>query len=355
MNDSGYLQATAAFYRDVAIAPEVGLCCVAGGSLTLPGLVIPERMAAMNYGCGTTVQPRELVGEPTVVYVGVGGGLEALQFAYFSRRAKSVIAIEPVPEMRSAALANLAEAAQVNDWFDPSFVEIRAGDALALPIDDQSADVVAQNCLFNIFEPEDLAQALREARRILKPGGRLLMSDPIATRPIPAALRQDDRLRAMCLSGAQTYEAYVQHLTDAGFGQVEIRARRPYRLLDHATYGLDTDLLLESLDTVSFNQPIPADGPCIFTGKTAIYRGQPGETPNATNDQLNPRNNRQATSPGQPEPRPEPFFDDGLGHILTLGLPLGVCDKTAAKLATTLGDRVCITPSTWHYQGDGCC
>ncbi len=318
-----YLDSTAQFYAEVATMPEVGLCCVQSSPLVMPDLTIPCRMQAMNYGCGTTVHPAELAGAPTVAYVGVGGGLEALQFSYFSRRPGAVIAIDPVDEMRQAAAKNLAAAAEVNPWFEPGFVQLLAGDAFALPIADGSVDVVAQNCLFNIFEPADLQRALREAYRVLKPGGRLIMSDPIATRPIPAHLQQDDRLRAQCLSGALPYEDYVQHLVDTGFGQVEVRARRPYRLLDAAQYNLDQPLLLESLDTVSFKLPIPADGACVFTGKTAIYMGQ-GED-----------------------------FDDQAGHYLQKGVPAAICDKTAQVLSQYAD--IMITPSTWHYVGGGCC
>jgi|GEM_PF-37885 len=320
-----YLEAAAQFYSEVAQTPQVGLCCVQSSPLQLPGLHIPCEMQQMNYGCGTTVHPAELSNEPTVLYVGVGGGLEALQFAYFSRRVGAVIAVEPVAAMREAATRNLQMAASKNVWFDPSFVEIREGDAFALPVADASVDVVAQNCLFNIFEPQDLDRALKEAFRVLKPGGRLQMSDPIATSPIPAHLQKDEQLRAMCLSGALTYEQYIERIVNAGFGQVEIRARRPYRLLDRKSYGLEEHLLLESLDCVSFNVPIPEDGPCIFTGKTAIYAGS------------------------------EPMFDDSQGHVLQRGLPAGVCDKTAAKLALIKPEDVIITDSTWHYNGDGCC
>ncbi len=320
-----YLQTAAEFYSEVAETPQVGLCCVQSSPLQLPGLKISSQMQEMNYGCGTTVHAAELVNEPTVLYVGVGGGLEALQFAYFSRRPGGVIAVDPVASMREAAARNLATAAQENSWFDPSFVDIQEGDAFALPMPDASVDVVAQNCLFNIFEPNDLTKALKEAFRVLKPGGRLLMSDPIATRPIPLHLRQDERLRAMCLSGALTYEEYVQHLVDAGFGQVEIRARRPYRLLDSQSYGLESPLLLESLDSVSFKVPIPEDGACIFTGKAAIYSGS------------------------------QDIFDDSAGHILQRGVPAAVCDKTAAKLGGIIPTEVLITDSTWHYSGGGCC
>ncbi|WP_414753409.1 arsenosugar biosynthesis arsenite methyltransferase ArsM [Anabaena sp. CCY 9910] len=320
-----YLETAAQFYSEVAQTPQVGLCCVQSTPLQLPGLKIPLSMQEMNYGCGTTVHPTELGKQPTVLYVGVGGGLEALQFAYFSRRPGAVIAVDPVAAMREAAARNLEMALTDNPWFESSFVEIREGDAFNLPVADGSVDIVAQNCLFNIFEPEDLTRALKEAYRVLKCGGRLQMSDPIATSPIPAHLQQDERLRAMCLSGALTYEEYTQRIIDAGFGQIEIRARRPYRLLDSQTYNLETHLLLESLDSVSFKVPIPEDGACIFTGKTAIYAGC------------------------------EEFFDDKAGHILQRGIPATVCDKTAAKLATVKPKEVIITDSTWHYNGGGCC
>jgi ubiquinone/menaquinone biosynthesis C-methylase UbiE len=319
-----YLETAAQFYSDVAQTPQVGLCCVQSSPLQLPGLTIPRQMKDMNYGCGTTVHPTELVNQPTVLYVGVGGGLEALQFAYFSRRPGGVIAIDPVVAMREAASTNLETAATQNPWFDTSFVEIKEGDAFNLPVADASVDVVAQNCLFNIFEPEDLTRALREAYRVLKPGGRLQMSDPIATSQIPEHLQRDQRLRAMCLSGALTYDEYIQRIIDAGFGQVEIRARRPYRLLDSHNYNLSEHLLLESLDSVSFKVPIPEDGACVFTGKTAIYAGA------------------------------EEYFDDNKGHILQAGIPLSICDKTANNLSK-ITSYLIITDSTWHYMGDGCC
>ena len=318
-----YLETVADFYTEVAETPDVGLCCVQSTPLKMPGLTVPCQMQEMNYGCGTTVHPAELMGDPTVLYVGVGGGLEALQFAYFSRRAGAVVAVDPVESMRAAAARNLAIAAEQNDWFDPAFVSIQAGDAFSLPMPDNSVDVVAQNCLFNIFEPDDLTKALAEAYRVLKPRGRLVMSDPIATREIPAHLQADERLRAMCLSGALTYKGYTQKIVDAGFGQIEVRARRPYRLLNAKTYQMDKDLMLESLDSVSFKVPVPADGACIFTGKTAVYAGD------------------------------QPYFDDGDGHILQPGLPLAICDKTANALAAF--DDITVTDSSWYYDGGGCC
>lgn len=320
-----YLKTAEAVYEQAALIPQPALCCVQQARPYLPGLAIPQIMEEMDYGCGTTVHLQDMAADRRILYIGVGGGLEALQFAYFARDPGGVIAVDPVAEMRERARRNLDLAAQTNPWFDPTFVEILDGSALALPLPDASVDLVAQNCLFNIFEPEDLVIALQEVRRVLKPGGRLVLSDPVATRPIPEHLKADERLRALCLSGCLLLDEYLGRIVEAGFGQIDIRSRRPYRLLDRHRYALAEDLLLESVELAAYHVPIPEDGPCLFTGRTAIYTGK------------------------------EERFDDGVGHILPVGLPQAVCDKTAAKFASLGHPELVITAPTYHYQGGGCC
>lgn len=320
-----YLDSTKDFYARVAETPEPGLCCTTTPRFALPGLTIPSRMEEMNYGCGTTVHPRDLQSEPTILYVGVGGGLELLQFAYFSRRPGGVVGIDPVEKMRDAATANLKTAADENDWFQTSFVDIRPGDALELPVDSASIQVSAQNCLFNIFEETDLKRALAEMHRVLVPGGRFVLSDPVAPHALPEALTGDERLRAMCLSGATTYDRYIELLAETGFGTIEIRARRPYRILDPARYDVEQVILLESLEVCAIKDPVPADGPCVFTGRTVIYFGT------------------------------RPTLDDGAGHVMLRDQPLAVCDKTAANLTALGRDDLLVTESTWFYDGGGCC
>ncbi len=327
-----YLATAHDVYRKAAEQPDASLCCVPQTIRYLPGLVVPDRMKQMNYGCGTTVYPQDMGEGQTVLYVGVGGGLEALQLAYFARRPGAVIAIDPVAEMRAAARRNLEEAARLNEWFDPSFVEIRDGDALDLPVDDESIDLAAQNCLFNIFKTADgqnaqgdLERALGEMHRSLRAAGRLVMTDPITPRRIPEHLRDDERLRAQCISGCLTYDEYVAKIVEAGFGTIEVRARRPYRMLDRLRFRLDRDLLLESLEVCAIKVPVAADGPCVFTGRTAIYTG------------------------------PDESLDDGRGHVLARDLPLPVCDKTAEALRALERGELTITESTWHYAGGGCC
>lgn len=320
-----YLETTKSVYKDAALTPDIGLCCTTTPIWQFPGLSIPTRMQEMNYGCGSTVHPRDLVNNPKILYVGVGGGMELLQFSYFSRQKNGVIGVDVVDEMIQACQDNFTEAEQQNDWFQKDFVQLKQGDALALPLADSSVDVAAQNCLFNIFKQDELKQALKEMYRVLKPQGRLVMSDPICEQPINDSLRNDEKLRALCLSGSIPLNDYLNMLVEVGFGTLEVRAKRPYRILDTAHYPSEENLYIESVEVCAIKDPMPEDGACIFTGKAAIYFGN------------------------------DDFFDDNKGHILLQNQPLSVCDKTAAALQSLNRNDLFISPSTFHYDGGGCC
>ena len=320
-----YLETTRNVYKEAAENPQVGLCCTTTPVWQLPGLDIPVKMQQMNYGCGSTVHPRDLVNNPKILYVGIGGGMELLQFAYFSRQKNGVIGVDVVDEMITACNENFAEAEKLNPWFRSDFVQVKKGDALNLPVEDNSIDVAAQNCLFNIFKQEELKKALKEMYRVLKPRGRLVMSDPTCEDHIPDNLREDERLRALCLSGSLPLWDYIKMITDAGFGTVEIRAKRPYRILDPKNYATNKLIYIESVEVCAIKDPMPADGPCVFTGKSAIYFGG------------------------------EESFDDNKGHVLLPNQPLAVCDKTAGALASIGRDDIFISGSTWFYDGGGCC
>ena len=328
MNDivnPSYLLTTQDVYREAALTPDVGLCCTTTPIWQLPDLSIPKKMREMSYGCGSTAHPRDLVGAPTVLYVGIGGGIELLQFSYFSRRAGAVIGLDVVDEMITACAENLQMAERENAWFKRDFVDLRRGDALNLPIADNSIDVAAQNCLFNIFHETDLTQALAEMYRVLKPHGRLILSDPTCEQAMPAALKADERLRALCLTGAIPMKDHIKRLTDVGFGTVEVRAKRPYRVLAPGQYATDTLLVIENVEICAIKDPMAADGPCVFTGKTAIYYGS------------------------------DIVFDDGKGHSMTPNQPLAVCDKTAGALTALSRSDLYISESTYHFDGGGCC
>jgi SAM-dependent methyltransferase len=319
-----YLQTVEDVYEQAARQSDASLCCTQAPVWSLPDLRVPPIMLEMNYGCGSTVNPRDLKPDDTILYVGVGGGLEALQFAYFARRQGGVVAVDPVAAMREKAQANFALAARLNPWFRPEFVRILEGNALQLPVRPESVSVVAQNCLFNVFMQADLEKALSEVIRTLKSGGLFATSDPITPEPLPEAFRADGEARARCLSGCRTLDEYLAALVRAGFGRVEVRARSPYRLVTPAEYpSLLEPILLESVEVVAYKAPDGLDGPAIFTGRTAIYPG-PGE-----------------------------MYQDESGTILRRGIPVAVSDGAAARLARHRS--IVVTPSTFHVRGGGCC
>ncbi|WP_439131763.1 arsenosugar biosynthesis arsenite methyltransferase ArsM [Polaribacter sp.] len=320
-----YLETTHNVYKDAALVPDVGLCCTTNAIWELPGLKIPKIMQEMNYGCGSTVHAKDLTNNPKMLYVGVGGGMELLQFSYFNRQKGGVIGLDVVDEMLEASRKNFAIAEEQNDWFQSDFVDLRKGDALNLPIDDNSIDVAAQNCLFNIFKMDDLKKAVAEMYRVLKPHGKLIMSDPTCEQPMNETLRNDEKLRALCLSGSLPIADYVKILTDAGFGTIEIRARKPYRILDPENYPTDELIFIESIEIAAIKDPMPEDGPCVFTGRTAIFYGK------------------------------EDYFDDQKGHILYKNQPLAICDKTALALSKLHRDDLFISQSSFNYGGGGCC
>ncbi len=323
-NMDTYLETTKDLYKAAALTPDIGLCCTTTPLWQLPGLSIPKKMLEMNYGCGSTVNPRDLVNDPTILYVGVGGGMELLQFSYFSRRKDAVIGLDVVDEMIDACKVNMIQAEAENEWFDKTFIDVRKGDALNLPVEDNSVDVAAQNCLFNIFSHEDLKKALEEMYRVLKPHGRLVLSDPVAEK-MPDNLKIDERLRALCLSGSLPLKDYIKMITDVGFGTVEIRAKRPYRILDPKNYATNELIFIESVEVCAIKDPMPEDGPCVFTGKTAIYYGS------------------------------KEYFDDQKGHTLFQNQPLAICDKTSVALGDLGKENIYISDSTFFYDGGGCC
>jgi SAM-dependent methyltransferase len=320
-----YLDTTIDVYRDAALKPDVGLCCTTSPMNAFPGLEIPAIMKKMNYGCGAIVSAGDLINNPKILYVGVGGGMELLQFSYFNRSKAGVIGIDIVDEMLQSCANNLVEAEKLNAWFKKDFIDLRKGSALQLPVADNTIDVAGQNCLFNIFKENDLKQALKEIYRVLKPGGRLVMSDPVCDQPMNAELRNDERLRALCLTGSLPLAEYIKSITDIGFGTIEIRAKRPYRILAPGQYATSELIYIESVEICAIKDPMPADGPCVFTGKAAIYYGD------------------------------QEYFDDEKGHVLMPNQPLAVCDKTAGNLAALNRNDIFISGSTWFYDGGGCC
>jgi len=207
----------------------------------------------------------------------------------------------------------------------PILRDLKRGDALDLPVEDATVDLAAQNCQFNIFVADDLARSLAEMRRVLKPHGALVMSDPICETAIPDSLRADELLRAMCLSGAVTLDEYLGQITGVGLGTAEVCGRRPYLVLDASRYDVDEDILLETVELAAYNDPMADDGRCVFTGQVVFDTGD------------------------------DPFFDNGKGHVVMPNVPLAVCDKTGEFIRAMGRPDLFVTELNYHYSGGGCC
>ena len=170
--------------------------------------------ANMGLGCGNPVALASLKPGETVVDLGSGGGFDCFLAAKQVGASGRVIGVDMTSEMISKARRN-AKKMETNN------VEFRLGEIEHLPVADNGADLIMSNCVINLSP--DKRQVYREAYRILKPGGRLSISDVLATTALPAKIRNNLALVAACVGGAATIEDTEKLLEEAGFKNIKIR------------------------------------------------------------------------------------------------------------------------------------
>ena len=175
--------------------------------------------ANLGLGCGNPVALASLREGDVVLDLGSGAGIDCFLAAQAVGPAGRVIGVDMTPEMLDRANANAAAGGYAN-------VEFRRGDLESLPVDDNSVDLVISNCVINLVP--DRTQVYREALRVLKPGGRVSVSDTIQTVALPDALLNTEVAKAGCISAVVTKEAYVASLSEAGFAEVRIDSETPY-------------------------------------------------------------------------------------------------------------------------------
>ena len=173
---------------------------------------VPEG-ANMGLGCGNPVALASLKTGETVVDLGSGGGFDCFLAAKEVGKTGRVIGVDMTPEMVSKARKN-AEAAKTSN------VEFRLGEIEHLPVADNSADIVMSNCVINLSP--DKQGVYRDVFRVLKPGGRLSISDVLATAPLPEKIRNDLNLVGACIGGAATIEDTEEMLRETGFRDIRI-------------------------------------------------------------------------------------------------------------------------------------
>jgi SAM-dependent methyltransferase len=172
--------------------------------------------ANMGLGCGNSPALAALQVGETVLDLGSGGGFDCFLAARYVGPTGHVIGVDMTLEMLSKARRHAIEAGCTN-------VEFRLGEIEHLPVADQSVDVILSNCVINLSPHK--AQVFAEAFRVLKPGGRLAISDVVATAPLPAQVRHDLALYTGCVAGAALVDDLEQMLRQAGFTQIDIRPK----------------------------------------------------------------------------------------------------------------------------------
>jgi arsenite methyltransferase len=169
--------------------------------------------ADMGLGCGNPQAIASLRPGETVVDLGSGGGLDVFLAARQVGPRGRAIGVDMTPDMLSLARKNAAQAGLDN-------VEFRLGEIDALPLPNQTADVIMSNCVINLAP--DKRAVYDEAFRVLRPGGRLAISDVVALAPLPTHIQQDLALLAGCVAGAATVDELETVLEEAGFADVRI-------------------------------------------------------------------------------------------------------------------------------------
>ena len=179
---------------------------------------IPEG-ADMGLGCGNPLAHAGLRPGETVLDLGSGGGIDCFLAAREVGPAGRVIGVDMTPAMIERARANRGKVNAAN-------VEFRLGEIEHLPVADASVDAIISNCVVNL-SPEK-PQVFREALRVLKPGGRLVVSDLVLTRALDPAMQRNVDLYVGCVAGAALKDEYRQLIREAGFADVRVVEERAY-------------------------------------------------------------------------------------------------------------------------------
>jgi len=204
---------------------------------------IPEEALQASLGCGNPTALAELKPGETVLDLGSGGGIDVLLSAKRVGPSGKAYGLDMTDEMLALARENQRKAGVEN-------VEFLKGEIENIPLPDNSVDVVISNCVINLSVDKDTV--LREAFRVLKPGGRLAVSDIVVRGEVPAEIRRNVELWAGCMAGALEENEYRLKLARAGFQAIDVEPTRIYRIADArdllSSGGFDVDALAPLVD-----------------------------------------------------------------------------------------------------------
>ncbi len=174
---------------------------------------LPEEVTGISLGCGDPITLASLLPGQTVLDLGSGGGIDCFMAAKKVGESGHVIGVDMTPEMLETARANQARMGFKN-------VEFRLGEIEHLPVADNTVDVIISNCVVNLSP--DKPQVLKEAFRVLKPGGKFAVSDVVTNGPLPQTIKSSLSEWAGCVAGALEEQDYINMLEAAGFTSIQI-------------------------------------------------------------------------------------------------------------------------------------
>jgi arsenite methyltransferase len=217
---------------------------------------LPEKAVLASLGCGNPTALAELREGETVLDLGSGGGIDVLLSARRVGPTGKAYGLDMTDEMLELARENQRTAGVTN-------VEFLKGEIENIPLPDNSVDVLISNCVINLSA--DKGQVLREAFRVLKPGGRFAVSDVVRGRDIPEEIARSVELWIGCIAGALHENEYRSLLEQAGFVEVGVEPTRIYRRDDAAAFleeaGMDISELPEEVDGAFFSAFVRATKP----------------------------------------------------------------------------------------------
>jgi arsenite methyltransferase len=204
---------------------------------------LPAQATAASLGCGNPTALAELRAGEIVLDLGSGGGIDVLLSARRVGPTGKAYGLDMTDEMLALARENQRKAGVDN-------VEFLKGEIEAIPLPDRSVDVIISNCVINLSADKD--RVLAEAFRVLRPGGRLAVSDVVIRGEVPAAIRRSVELWIGCVAGALEEDEYRGKLAKVGFQDVGVEPTRIYRVADARDFlagaGLDADAIAPHVD-----------------------------------------------------------------------------------------------------------
>ena len=222
---------------------------------------VPDEAALASLGCGNPTALAELHAGETVLDLGSGGGIDVLLSARRVGPTGKAYGLDMTDDMLTLARENQRKSGLQN-------VEFLRGEIEHIPLPDKSVDVVISNCVINLSADKD--QVLREAFRVLKPGGRFAVSDVVTRGDVPSDVRKNMLLWVGCIAGALEDAEYIDKLTQAGFERVEIEPTRVYNIDDARLFlsgqGIDVDAMAPQVEGRFMSAFVRATKPAACCG-----------------------------------------------------------------------------------------